>query len=103
MNRFSDFNITTDFKGFEGEKIRMFKILNRQVIVHDFKIEDSKVKEFREKGTEKCLHLQISIDGIKRVVFTSSTWLIEKILEVPKDGFPFSTTIIQDDKRFLFT
>ena len=103
MNKFSQLNIEREIKGFEGEKIRMFKILNREIIVHDFKIEDSKVKDFIEKGNNKYLSMQIEFDGIKRVVFTSSSWLIRDILRISKDNFPFSTTIIQDDKRYLFT
>lgn len=70
---------------------------------NDFKIEDSKVKDFINRGTPKCLYLQIEFDVLKRVVFTSSQWLINDILQIPKDEFPFSTTIIQDNERYLFT
>ena len=101
MNRFSQFNIETSGKGFEGDKIKMSKILNREIVVHDFKIEDSKV--FRDKGSGKCLHLQISVNNQKHIVFTSSSGLIEAITQVPPTGFPFSTIIVEENDRYLFT
>jgi hypothetical protein len=101
MKSFSQFNIQPKSKGFEGEKIKMSKILNREIVVHDFKIEDSKV--FKDKGTGKCLHLQISFNNEKHIVFTSSSGLIEMIQMVPADGFPFTATIVEDNERFMFT
>ena len=103
MNSFNQFNIKAPPRGFEGNKIRVIKILNREIVVHDFKIEDSKIQTFREKGSDKCLYLQISINNEKHVVFTSSTGLIDSIVQVPKEKFPFTTIIIQDDERYLFT
>lgn len=103
MNDFSQFAIKVKSKGFDGDKIKMSKILNREIIVHAFKIEDSKVKAFQEKGSGKCLHLQISFNGEKYIVFTSSSGLLEVIQQIPSDGFPFKTTIIKDNERFLFT
>jgi hypothetical protein len=101
MNSFSQFNIKITSKGFEGDKIKISKILNREVVIHHFKIEDSKI--FRDKGTCKCLHLQISFNNEKHIVFTSSSGLIETILQVPNDGFPFTTTIVEENDRFIFT
>ena len=101
MNNFKSFNISAPAKGFEGDKIKMTKILNREIVVHDYKVEDSKV--FRDRGTGKCLHLQISICGEIHIVFTSASGLIDVIQRIPKDGFPFTTTIVQDGERFLFT
>lgn len=101
MKSFSQFNIQTTSKGFDGDKIKMSKILNREIIVHHFKIEDSKV--FKEKGSGKCLHLQISFKNEKHIVFTSSSGLIEMIQKVPENGFPFSTTIVEENDRFKFT
>jgi hypothetical protein len=103
MNNFGQFNIQQTTRGFEGDKIKISKIMNREIIIHDFKIEDSKVKEFRENGTEKCLHLQIELSDEKRIVFTSSGGLMEAIQRVPKTGFPFTTTIVRDNDRFMFT
>ena len=101
MNTFSQFKITLSSKGFEGDKIKMSKILNREIVVHHFKIEDSKV--FREKGSGKCLCLQILLNDEKHIVFTSSTGLIEVIKQVPEDGFPFATTIVDENDRYKFS
>jgi hypothetical protein len=103
MNRFSQFNIKAPSRGFEGSKIKMARILNREIVVHDFKIEDSKVQAFKEKGTDKCLHLQISIDSEMHVVFTSAAGLIETIQQIQKAQFPFTTIIIEENERFKFT
>jgi len=94
MNTFSQFNIKVESQAFEGDKIKMSRILNRQIVVHHFK---------QEKGTGKCLHLQISFDNRKHVVFTSATGLIEVIQKIPEAGFPFTTTIVEENDRYLFT
>ena len=101
MKNFSQFNIQAPTKGFEGDKIKMSRILNREIVVHAFKIEDSKV--FKEKGSGKCLQLQISFNNEKHIIFTSASGLIEVIKQIPDSGFPFSTTIIQENDRFIFT
>jgi hypothetical protein len=101
MKSFSQFNIQAPSRGFEGEKVKMNKILNREIVVHDFRIEDSKV--FKEKGSGKCLQLQISFSNEKHVVFTSASGLIEVIQQIPANGFPFTTTIVEENDRYIFT
>jgi len=101
MNTFSQFNIKIESQAFEGDKIKMSKILNREIVVHHFKIEDSKV--FKERGSGKCLCLQISFDNRKHIVFIGATGLIEVIQKVPETGFPFTTTIVEENERYLFT
>lgn len=101
MKNFSQFNIQPATKGFDGDKIKMSKILNCEIVVHHFKIEDSKV--FKERGSGKCLHLQISFNNEKHIIFTSSSGLIEVIQKIPENGFPFTTTIVEDNERFIFT
>ena len=101
MNNFSQFNIKATSKGFEGDKIKMSKILNRQIIVHGFRIEESKM--FNDRGSGKCLHMQISVNDEKHIIFTGSSGLIDAIQQVPFDGFPFTTIIIKDNERFSFT
>jgi hypothetical protein len=103
MNRFSQFNIKTPDKGFEGDKVKIDRILNRQIIVHAFRIEDSKVKAFQEKGSGKCLSLQVSYNNEMHVLFTGSSVLIEQIKQVPPDKFPFETIIIRENERLKFT
>lgn len=101
MKKFSQFNIEVTSKCFVGDKIKMAKVLNREIVVHDFRIEDSKI--FLDRGTGKCLHLQISINDEKHILFTSASGLIEAIQQVPADDFPFTTTIIEENDRFKFT
>jgi len=101
MNKFSQFNIKAPEKGFEGDKIKMSKILNREIVIYDYKIEESKI--FKAKGSGKCLHMQISFNNIKHVIFTSGLALIDVIQQVPKEGFPFTTTIIDLNDRYYFT
>jgi hypothetical protein len=103
MNKFDQFDIKVTSKSFIGEKIKISKIFGKEIIVHDWKIEDSKVNAFKERGAGKCLHLQISIYGEKHIVFTSSCGLLEAIQQVPKTGFPFSTIIIEENDRYKFT
>lgn len=101
MNSFKELNIQAPAKGFEGDKIKISKILNREIEVHSFKIDASKC--FAQKGSGKCLTLQIKIGESKHIVFTSSTCLIETIQQVPKEAFPFATTIVEENERFIFT
>ena len=101
MNNFSQFNIAITHKNFEGDKIKMSKVLNREIVVHAFKIEDSKI--FKDRGTGKCLHLQISFDNTKHIIFTSANGLIEVIQKIPENGFPFTTIIKEENERYLFT
>lgn len=103
MNRFSQFDIKAPERSFEGDKIKMSKVLNRLIAVHYYKIDDSKVKAFQEKGTGKCLKLQISFNNEMHVVFTSGRALMEVIEQVPKDKFPFETTIVEENDMYKFT
>lgn len=98
MNAFKDFNIKPSIVSFTGDKIKIDRIINVPIKVIDFKIEASKQKE----GT-KLLTLQIEKNGIKHVVFTGSKVLTQQVQEVPKDKFPFTTTIIKDNEYFEFS
>lgn len=98
MNNFKDFKIKPKLNGFTGDKIKMARIINTEITVLDFKIEDSTVKE----GTKR-LTLQIEKSGTRHIVFTGSKVLMEMIKEVPKEGFPFKTTIIKESEHLEFT
>ena len=101
MNKFSQFNIKTPVNKFIGEKIKISKILNHEIIIHYYKLEDSKI--FKEKGTCKCLKLQISINDKKHIIFTSASGLIEVIKQISENEFPFTTTIIEENNSYIFT
>lgn len=99
MNQFKDFGIKPQSKAFEGDKIKIDRVLNKNISVLDFKIEQSKF----EKGNGKCLYMQIEVDGQKRVLFSGSASLMDMIQQVDKSQFPFGTTIIKENERFQFT
>ena len=101
MNNFKDFNIEPIKNGFIGDKIHILRLLNKEIKVCDYKLTDSKI--FVDKGTGKCLQLQIIVDDEYRVLFTSSAGMIYAIKKIPKENFPFSTTIIENDKRYFFS
>lgn len=96
MNSFKDFGITPATKGFTGDKIKIRKLLNKKIIVHDYKIEQSKFE-----GTR--LDMQVEIDGERHVTWTSSKFLHDTIQQIDKSRFPFETTIIEVNESFQFS
>lgn len=101
MKNFKDFTLAPAEQSFVGDKIKMSKILNKEIVVLDYKSTDS---NYSDKGSGKCLHMQIQVDKEKRVVFTGSKKLLESIVQIPKSDLPFTTTIIEtDNEAFQFT
>ena len=100
MTAFKDLGIKPAEKGFTGDKIKMSKVLNKQIKVEAYKIEASK---FTDKGNGKRLVLQIVVDDKQHIIITGSTYLMAAINQVPKDKFPFTTTIVEEMERFEFT
>lgn len=99
MRSFSDFNIQTRSDRFIGDKIKMLKVLNQEIIVHNFKVDKSK---FDNSSSDKCLSLQIEIKGDKYVLFTGSKILTETIQQIPKEELPFKTVISKEGETFQF-
>ena len=99
MNQFKDFNIKPKSNRFVGDKIKMLKVLNQEIIVHNYKLNDSK---FKNSNSEKCLHIQIELKGEKFVLFTGSKVLAETIQQVPEENMPFVTTITKEGETFQF-
>lgn len=94
MKNFSEFCDET--KPLEGDKMRLDEAINIVLVVTGYKIVQSKFKD------AKCLHLEVEIDGVKRVIFTGSTILIEQI-EKYHNEIPFCTTIIKNKRYYTFT
>ena len=88
-------------KKFVGDKIKMEKILGKQISVLSYEIQPSKA--FPEKGDGNYIKMQIEFNGEKRLVFTSGTVLMDLIKKVPEDAFPFTTTIVKNEDHFEFT
>lgn len=83
-------------RSFIGDKIPIKKLLGKQIIVHDFKLAQSAYSGRRAD-------IQITHNDEKRVIFTGSTYLIGTLENIPKESFPFSTIIVEQDEKFLFT
>ncbi len=98
MKKFNEFGISPASESFTGDKIKMSKVLNVEIAVHKFKIDDSTKKP----GT-KYLNMQISVGETKHVLFSGSNVLMEMIKRIPEDGFPFTTTIVEENERYKFT
>jgi hypothetical protein len=95
MKKFSEFGIKPDHKGFIGDKIKISKVLNREIIVHAFKIEDSKFDG-------KRLDMQIQIGETMHMLWTGSIVLMSMIQRIPKEDFPFLTTIVRENECYEF-
>lgn len=98
MNQFKNFGIKPILSSFSGDKIKIDKILNMEILILKFKIEPSK-----HKVNTNCMTLQIEKQGIKHVIFTGSSVLMQMIQLVPEDKFPFRTTIVKESEHLEFT
>lgn len=98
MNAFKDLGIKAQPNSFVGDKLKLDKILNQEIKVLEFKIDKSIKKE-----NSDYLTLQIEKNETKYVVFTGSKILMQMISEVPKDKFPFTTTIVKTNDYPEFT
>lgn len=91
MKKFSDF--AKEDSVMTGDKIKIGKIIGREVEVIDYKVSDS-----RFEG-KKLLTLQIKLDGENRIVFTSSGVLIDQSQKYEEE-MPFLATIEKINDRF---
>jgi hypothetical protein len=97
IKSFSDLGIKPpESKNFVGEKISMKKLIGKEIILHDYKTNPSKYEGVR-------LDLQITFGNEKRVAWTSSSYLLETVKQIPKDALPLSATIMEVQDRFVLT
>lgn len=80
----------------EGEKKKIAEILNKEILILDFRIKKSKIKD----GNYAIIQFENS--GKKHVVFTASGPLMD-LLEENKAKIPFHTTIIQKFNYFTMS
>ena len=99
MTRFKDLNIKTHSDHLTGEKIKIAKILNKEIVITGFKIDQSK---YPKNKSGQCLCLQLEADGEQRVVFTGSDVLIGIMEQVKKEDLPIETKIIQEGEHYEF-
>lgn len=98
MKQFKELGIKVSFPGFTGDKIKIDRLLNREITVLDYKIGPSTAKP----GTD-YLTLQFELNGEKHVTFTSGTKLIDVIKQVDKADFPFKTIIVKENESLQFS
>ncbi len=98
MFKFSEFGIKPKVQALRGDKIKIERVLNKQIVVEAFRIEKSTVRD----GTD-CLHMQVIVDNDTRVIFSGGRYLIEMIQKIPREKFPFTTTIVKQESRLEFT
>ncbi len=95
--RFNDF--AREDRPLEGSKLKIDEIINREILVKDFKVRNSR---FEKKDCEKCLTLQFEMNGELHVLFTGSNVLIDQI-EKYRHEIPFLTTLKKIDRYYTFT
>lgn len=97
MKNFKDFGVKPQLKAFTGDKIKLDKILNTEITVHECKITPS------TQNDKQCLTMQIEYKEEMRVVFTGATALIDVVQQLKPDSYPFKTTIVKNNERFEFS
>ena len=95
---FKELGIKITHTNLVGEKIHINRILNLEITVHGYQIENSK----HYTGT-KCLWMQIEYKDKMAVVFSSSKCLMQALEQIDKNDFPFVTTIVENSKRHEFS
>lgn len=80
-----------------GVKKRLDEILNKEILVVDFRLTKSKKRE----GSD-CLQIQFVCDGLVCVAFTGSSVLSNQIQSVA-DKIPFRTCVTKVDKYYSFS
>lgn len=96
FTNFKDLGITVKHNSFTGDKIKIGKVLNKQIAIHDYRITDSNFKG-------KRLDLSIELNGKRHVLFTGSVTLMDMIEQVPREKLPIVTTIVEENERYQFT
>ena len=97
IKNFSDFGITIK-TSFEGPKLYPEDLLDQEIIVHYYEIRPSK----KDRGESDCLYVQITLNNEKRLLWSSSSYLMEALGNVPESGFPFKAKIIKINRHYEF-
>ena len=90
-------NFAKDKLPMPGKKKRLDEILNREILITDFRITKSKRKE----GTD-CLQIQFVLDDDVFVAFTGSSVLSDQI-QAARENIPFKGTVVRIDKYYSFS
>jgi len=93
--RFGDF--AEEANVFEGTKKRIDDLLNKEILILNFKIKDSK----QRKGTSYAT-VQFRLEDIEYIFFTGSNVIIDQLNKY-KNNMPFHAIIKKIDKYYTFT
>jgi len=98
VKRFSDF--AQEDGPLEGGKVRLDSILNVEIQITGYRIQESKYNGKNKTG--KCLTVQFEQDGEQRVFFTGSDVLIQQF-ERYGDEIPFLATVKKVNKHYTLS
>lgn len=102
MLDFKDLNVIPPDKKFTGTKMPIRKVIDKPIVVHDFKMEPSRYPESSADGNR--LVLQFTLNGTEHIVFSNSGVLMNAVKQIDKTKqLPFSTTIVEEFGSFKFT
>ncbi len=96
--RFGDLGITVEVNNLTGEKIKISKVIGKEILVKDFKVTESKYEK-----TTHCLTIQIEMYGENKAIFTGSVMLKKQLEQVKKEDFPFISTIENINDTYQFS
>lgn len=92
--RFGDF---AEEEVFDGEKLRLDEILNKEILVTGFRIKDSHQK----KGTQ-YLTIHFEMEGRQHITFTGSTVLMDQLKKYATH-IPFISVIKKINRHYTFS
>ena len=95
MRKFSEF--ATEESQFEGDKVKIDDLLNKEIVVSDYKIGKSKYE-----GKGNYLTIQVKIENQLKVIFTGSEVLIKQC-EKYQEEMPFMAIIKKVDRYYSFS
>ncbi len=98
MKRFSDF--AQEDGPLEGGKVKLDAILNVEIQVTGYRIQDSKYSDKNKSG--KCLTVQFEREGERQVFFTGSDVLIQQ-LERYGEEIPFLATLKKVNRHYTLS
>ncbi len=98
MKRFADF--ATEEGPLEGGKVPLDSILNVDIFITGFRVQDSKFRDKNKSG--KCLTVQFEREGEAHVFFTGSQ-VLKNQLEKYGHEIPFWSKVKKIDKYYTLS
>lgn len=97
IKKYSDFKKTSN--ALEGDKLRIVDILDKEIIILNYRILPSKIKD-----AKFCLQIQYKFtDSEKLYISFTNSVVIKNLLEESKNEIPFLVTIKKEKNYYIFT